>query len=150
MESQNKRSAEIDKPAFVSLSKSSVDEHQVQLTIKEAIKRSSTFEALPSKNTHVFSKDWHDHDSKNNPNVVSNFIIPSENNCNDSQCLTTYPRSEIVSSFNNTLSDYMESHPIIGSVFTLLFIDDFRVLYQYAMETNNIYPDLIEMEKYKV
>ena len=40
----------------------------------------------------------------------------------------------------------MESHPIIRRVFTLLFNDDFRILCEYAMEINNIYPDLIEIE----
>ena len=103
MESQNVRWGEINKSACVTPSKLNADEYRVQLTIMEAVKRSSTFEDFNFKNMNAFSKDWHDHDSKSNPNIVSNFNIPSETNRNDSQCLTTCPRSEIVSDFNNTL-----------------------------------------------
>ena len=75
MEYQNVRSGETDKPAFVTSSKSNVDEHRVQLTLIEAVKRSSTFKDFNSKNMNAFSKDWHDHNSKSNPNIVSNFNI---------------------------------------------------------------------------
>ena len=57
MESQNEKSAEADKPTFVTPSKSNGREHRVQLVIKEAIVRSSTFEVLYSKNTNTYSKD---------------------------------------------------------------------------------------------
>ena len=68
----------------------------------ETVKRSSNFEDFNSKNTNAFSKDQHDHDPKSNSNIVSKFNIPSETNCNDIQGLTIYPKSEIVSDFNNT------------------------------------------------
>ena len=40
---------------------------------------------MNSKTTNVFCQDWHDHDSMSNPNIVTNFNIPSETNRNDSQ-----------------------------------------------------------------
>ena len=45
------------------------------------------------------------------------------------------------------MSDYMASYPIIGRIFSLLVNKELRILYEYAMGINNIYSDLIEMEK---
>ena len=45
-ESQNVRSGQTDKATFGTPSKSNADEHRVQSTIEEAVKRSSAFEAV--------------------------------------------------------------------------------------------------------
>ena len=92
------------------------------------------------------SKERDSHDSMNNLATVGNFHIPNEIIQDDSKYVNVSYKSDNGSVIDHNLSDYMESHPIIRKIYSLLFNHDFRLLYEYAIEMNNIYPDLIEME----
>ena len=126
--------------------KSKADEHQVQLTITEAVKRSHDYGAVSSLEKNIFCQDRDRHDSMNNLDTVGNFHIPNELIRDDSQYVNVSYKLDNDSEIDKTLSDYMESHPIIRKIYSLLFNHDFRVLYEYAIGMNNIYPDLVEME----
>ena len=146
MDSQRDKQTETGKPAFVTPSKPNVDERNVQLTIEEAIERSSSFEVVRNNDKVTSSNDSKDGDTNINPNVVINFNINSATNSNVSNNSKTILCSNGQSDFNETLSKYIKCRPIIGRMYNLIFNYDFRFLYEFAMSINDIYPDLIEFE----
>ena len=114
MDSQKEKQTVTDKPAFVTPSKPNVDERNVQLTMEEAIERSSSFEVVHSNDKETYSNDSKDSRTKINPNVVINFNINSATSSNVSNNSKTILCSNGQSDFNEMLSEYIKSHPIIG------------------------------------
>ena len=94
MASQNITSGQTNKAAFVTPNKPKADEHQVQLTITEAVKRSHDYGAVSSLAKNIFCEDRDSHDSMNNLATVGNFHIPNEIIRDDSQPLNIFPKSD--------------------------------------------------------
>ena len=132
-------------PALITPHKSNVKNRSVASSIQNRTPTSSLDDLTTTPSRAGLSTNKEDNHSQNLTGHIVNV-----NTSNNKNPIMTHDNIVVSNKFSlddipEQFVNYCQAHPLIGRIHTLLFNEDFHLLYEYAKELNSISPDLIEL-----
>ena len=134
---------------IVTPDKVGVTVESVNNSIRNTIGRSYSFGDFKRQEKRCCSKDWNEHNTNKQYNLFDDAYVSIDVAHSASTSDEVNDTSIVDINFSFNIQEYFYSNPILVKNYDSIFNEGFQKLYEFAIGTNSILPDFVEMENIK-